>query len=151
MTSYLESQGFLIVTLLKHQNYIENQNQKSQPLTVTLQIFKPLRFGELAVNTNSPICSVVKLWRISPHFTLRNVFISLQHVLQNICCFCVDLILALFISHVSWKLNIIKHPQNTFLGVISDINLRSARFLLNNSTLLQSTFGYDKSMINDDK
>ena len=77
-------------------------------LTVTLQIVKSLRFGELDVNANSPICSVVKLWKISPNFMLHNVFISLQHVLQNVCCFCVDLILYLFISHVSWKLNIIE-------------------------------------------
>ena len=76
---------------------------------VTLQIVKSLRFGELAVNTNFPIFSVVKPWRVSPNFMLHNVFISLQHVLQNVCCFCVDLILYLFISHVSWKLNIIEH------------------------------------------
>ena len=49
------------------------------------------------------------LVRVSPNFMLHNVFISLQHVLQNVCCFCVDLILYLFISHVSWKLNIIEH------------------------------------------
>ena len=42
---------------------------------VTLQIVKSLRFGELAVNTNSPIFSVVKLWRVSPNFMLHNVFI----------------------------------------------------------------------------
>ena len=79
---------------------------------------------------------------------LHNVFISLQHVLQNVCCFCVDLILYLFISHVSWKLNIIEH---TFLGMISDVNLYSTTFLLDMTTLLQSTFGYDRSMINGDK
>ena len=60
---------------------------------VTLQIVKSLRFGELAVNTNSPIFSVVKLWKVSPNFMLHNV----------------DLILYSFISHVSWKLNIIEH------------------------------------------
>ena len=82
---------------------------------VTLQIVKSLRFGELAVNTNFPIFRVVKPWRVSPNFMLHNVFISLQHVLQNVCCFCVDLILYLFISHVSWKPNIIEHTHNTFL------------------------------------
>ena len=50
--------------------------------------------------------------------------------------FWVDLILYLFISHVSWKLNKIEHTYNTFLGMISDVNLRSATFLQDNSTLL---------------
>ena len=35
---------------------------------VTLQIFKLLRLGELAVNSNSPIFSDVKLWRVSRTF-----------------------------------------------------------------------------------
>ena len=77
-------------------------------LRVTLQFVESLRFGELAVNTNSPIFSVAKLWRVGTNFMLHNVFISLQHVLQNVC-FCVDLILYLFIPHVSWKLDIIDH------------------------------------------
>ena len=72
----------------------------SKSLTVTLQIVKSLRFEELAVNSSSPIFSVFKLWRVIRNFMLQNVFISLQHVLQNTCCFCVDLILYLFISHV---------------------------------------------------
>ena len=50
--------------------------------------------------------------------------------------FCVDLILYLFISHVSWKFNTIEDTKNTFLGMISDANLRRATFLLDNSTLL---------------
>ena len=95
---------------------------------VTLQIVKSLRFGELAVNTNSPIFSVVKLWRVSPNFMLHNVFISLQLVLQNVCCFCVDLILYLFITHVSWKPNIIEHTYNTFFGMISDVIYVALRF-----------------------
>ena len=32
---------------------------------VTLQIAKSLRFGELAVNSNFPIFSVFKPWRVS--------------------------------------------------------------------------------------
>ena len=127
---------FLIVTPFNFPNYIENQIQESQLLRVTLQFVESLRFGELAVNTNSPIFSVAKLWKVSPNFMLHNVFIGLQHILQNFCCFCIDLILYLFISLVSWKLNIIEHTQNTFLGMISDVNLRSATFLLDNSTLL---------------
>ena len=66
---------------------------------VTFQIVKSLRFGELAANSNSPIFIVFKLWRVSRNFMLQNVFISLQHVLQNVCLFCVNLILYLFISH----------------------------------------------------
>ena len=54
---------------------------------VTLQIVNSLRVGELAVNTNSPIFSVVKLWKVNRNFMWHNVFICLQHVLQNVCCF----------------------------------------------------------------
>ena len=71
---------------------------------VTLQIFKSLRFGELSVNGNSPIFSVVKLWRVSRILCIQNVFISLQHVLLfyffSVCWFCVDLILYLSISYL---------------------------------------------------
>ena len=35
---------------------------------VTLQIVNSLRVGELAVNTNSPIFSVVKLWKVNRNF-----------------------------------------------------------------------------------
>ena len=58
-----------------------------------MQIFKSLRFGELAVNSNSPVFSVVELWRVSPNFMHTECFLSLQHVLQNAFCFCVGLIL----------------------------------------------------------
>ena len=54
---------------------------------VTLQIVRSLRFKTLAVNTNSPVFSVVKLWKVSPNIIIHNVFICLQHVLQNVCCF----------------------------------------------------------------
>ena len=50
--------------------------------------------------------------------------------------FFVNLIRYLFISHDSWKLNIIEHTKNTILGMTSDVNLRSATFLLDNGTLL---------------
>ena len=50
MTSYLESSGFLIVTPLNYVNYIKNQIQENLSLTVTLQVAKSLRYGELAVN-----------------------------------------------------------------------------------------------------
>ena len=63
---------------------------------VTLQIVRSLRFKTLAVNTNSPVFSVVKLWKVSPNFMLQYIFISLYHVLQNVCCICVDLILYFF-------------------------------------------------------
>ena len=43
----------------------------------------PLRFGVLAIM----LC-------------IQNIFITLQHVLRNVCCFCVDLILCLLILHV---------------------------------------------------
>ena len=41
---------------------------------VTLQIVKSLRFGELAVNSNSPIFSAVKLWRVSRNFMYTEYF-----------------------------------------------------------------------------
>ena len=62
---------------------------ESKPLTVTVLIFKSLRFGDLVVNSSSPIFSVAKL---APDFMYTECFLSLQHVLQNACCFCVDLI-----------------------------------------------------------
>ena len=43
-------------------------------LTVTLQIVKSLRFGELTINRNSPIFSVVKLWRVSHNFMYTKLF-----------------------------------------------------------------------------
>ena len=119
MTSYLESQRFLIVTLLNYPNSTQNQILESWPLTVTFQIVKSLGFGELAVNSNSPIFIVVKLWRVSRNFMYTECSKSLQHVLQNVCCYWVDLILYLFISHVSRKLNIIEHTWNTLLGMKS--------------------------------
>ena len=76
----------MIVILLNYWNYIGGQ------------IVKSLRFGELAVNSNSPIFSVVKLGELAVILCIKNVFIRLQHVLH--VCFCVDLILYLFISHV---------------------------------------------------
>ena len=54
-------------------------------------------------------------------------FLSLQHILQNACCFYAGLIL-LFISHAYRKLNIIEH--NTLLGMISDLRLPKATFFL---------------------
>ena len=42
--------------------------------------------------------------------------------------FWVDLILHLFISHVSRKLNIIEHTENTLLRIISDVVYEKARF-----------------------
>ena len=54
---------------------------------VTFQIVKSLRFRELAANSNSPIFIAFKLWRVSRNFMLQNVFISLQHVLQNVFFF----------------------------------------------------------------
>ena len=33
----------------------------------TVQIFQSQRFGELVVNSNSPILRVVKLWIVSPN------------------------------------------------------------------------------------
>ena len=86
---------------------------ESESLTVTLQFLVLLNFAELAVI----LC-------------IQNAFISLQHVLQNICCFCVDLILYLFISHVQRKLNIMEHTLDTLLEMISDVNLRKTTFLL---------------------
>ena len=68
MTSYLESYHFLIVIPLNYPSYIENEILESYPLTVTLQIFKTLRLGELAVSSNSPIFSVVKLGIVSCNF-----------------------------------------------------------------------------------
>ena len=41
---------------------------------VEWQIVKSLRFGELAVNSNSPIFSVVKLWRVSRNFMYTECF-----------------------------------------------------------------------------
>ena len=72
-----------IVRLLRFGELIANSNSP---------IFKPLRFGAIAVNSNSPIFNVVKLWRVSPIFMYTECFLSLQHVLQNACCFCVGLI-----------------------------------------------------------
>ena len=70
---------------------------------------KSQRFGELAVNINFPVFSVVKRWRVSHSFMLQNGFISLHLVLQNVCYFFVNLILYLFISHASQSLNIIEN------------------------------------------
>ena len=50
-------------------------------------------FGELAVNSNTPIFSVVEFSRVSPNFMYPECFLSLQHVLRNAFCFCVGLIL----------------------------------------------------------
>ena len=47
---------FLKVTPLNYPNYTENQILESWPLMVTLKIVKSLRFGELAVSSNSPNC-----------------------------------------------------------------------------------------------
>ena len=41
---------------------------------VTRQIVKPLRFGELAVNSNCPIFSVVKVWRVRRNFMYTECF-----------------------------------------------------------------------------
>ena len=83
MTSYLQSQCFLIVMSLNYPNHTENQIQQSQPLTVTLQNIKSVIFGELAVNSNSgrsqrfgkfavssnsPSFRVVKLRTVSRNF-----------------------------------------------------------------------------------
>ena len=41
---------------------------------VTLQIVKSLRFGKLAINSNSPAFKAVKLWRVSPNFMNTECF-----------------------------------------------------------------------------
>ena len=41
---------------------------------ITLQTVISLRFGELAVNSNSSILSVVKLWRVSRNFMYTECF-----------------------------------------------------------------------------
>ena len=79
---------------------------------VTLQIVKSLRFGELAVNSNSPNFGVVKLWRVSRNFMYTE------------CC----------LFHMSNV--IIEHTYNTFLGMIIDIKLRKDTFLLDDRALL---------------
>ena len=56
---------------------------------------------------------------------IQSVFINLQHVLQNACCFCVDLILYLFISHVKPKLSIREDTENIILRIISDVITQS--------------------------
>ena len=78
-------------------------------LTNRVCMSKSQRFGELAVNINFPVFSVVKRWRVSHSFMLQNGFISLHLVLQNVCYFFVNLILYLFISHASQSLNIIEN------------------------------------------
>ena len=77
-------------------------------MTVTLQTVKSLKLGELAVNGNSPIFSVVKLGDLAVILCIENVFISLQDVLVNVCCFYVDFIFYLLILYVQWKLNMKK-------------------------------------------
>ena len=57
------------------------------------KLYRKPNLGQLTVNGNSPIFSHVKLWRVSPNFMYTKCFLSLQHVLQNACCFCVGLIL----------------------------------------------------------
>ena len=71
---YLESLGFLMVTPLNNPNYIENQIEESQPLTVTLRIVKWLRFGELTINSNSLGLNVVKLSRVRGKFIYGECF-----------------------------------------------------------------------------
>ena len=44
---------------------------------VTLQIVKSLRSEELAVNSNSPIFSAAKLWRVSRNFMYTECFYKL--------------------------------------------------------------------------
>ena len=80
---------------------------------LTLQIVKSLRFGELAANSNSPIFSVAKPWRVSRVY--RMCFMYTECVYKFTACFtecflfCVDLVLYLYISHVYRKLNITEH------------------------------------------
>ena len=71
---------------------------------------KPLRFGELAVNSNSPIFRVVKPWRVSLTYT------ELYRMLFD------------FYGNLTYL--------NTFLGMISDAKLLKATFSLDNRTLL---------------
>ena len=52
---------------------------------VTLQIVKSLRFGELAVNSNSPIISVVKLWRVRHNFMYTERFYKFTACLLFLC------------------------------------------------------------------
>ena len=67
---------------------------------VTLQIIKSLRFGDLAVNCNFPIFSVVKPWRVSRNFTYTECVCKFTACFTEFFCFCVVLIRYLFISHV---------------------------------------------------
>ena len=68
------------------------------------KLYRKPNLGQLTVNDNSPIFSDVKFWRVSPNFMYTECFLSLQHVLQNACCFCVGLNL-LFIPHAYRKPN----------------------------------------------
>ena len=52
---------------------------------LTLQIVKSLRFGELAANSNSPIFSVAKPWRVSRVYRL--CFMYTECVYKFTACF----------------------------------------------------------------
>ena len=47
---------------------------------VTLQIVKSLRFGELAINSNSPIFRVVKISRVSRNFIQNVVYLNVVYL-----------------------------------------------------------------------
>ena len=50
------------------------------------QIVKSLRFGEVAVNSNSLTFDVVKLWRVSPNFMYIECFYKFKECFTE-CCF----------------------------------------------------------------
>ena len=56
---------------------------------------KSLRFGELAVNSYSPIFSIVKLW--SRNSMYAECFYKFAACFREYSLFCIDLILDLFV------------------------------------------------------
>ena len=118
--------------------------------TVTVQIVNSVRFGELAVNSNSAIFRVVKLWRVRLNFTYTECLYTFTACLTECLLFLCwsNPLIIYFKCHQT-----IEHTMKTLLGIlgmISDVKLRKATFLLENRMLL-STFGYDKLMIRGDK
>ena len=89
---------FLDVNIFRKKEEFASKVNRKKPTVEFIPTSKIL-FGELAVNSNSPFLVLLNFRDIAVILCIHNVFISLQHVLENVCCFSLDLILYFFISH----------------------------------------------------
>ena len=88
-----------MLTFFVETRNVQLKSIEKKPIVEFIPTSKIL-FGELSVNSNSPFLVLLNLVVLAIILCIHNVFISLQHVLENVCCFYVDLILYLSISHV---------------------------------------------------